>query len=276
MSTNCSSSSTLDHEKDHDIHEPAPVLGRDLHPVATDPLELPYRTLTENADMGEYTQETATGLRLHVTKSNRTGKEEKYELVTFTIDDKENPKNWSKPYKWWCTMVVAFTCFTVAFNSAVITADLVGVEDTFGVSEEVALLTITMFVVGFGVGPMGKRRRRRWSSGVYKQSLMLFFAAFAPFSETFGRKPIYASTLLIAVIFVIPCAVAKNIGTLLVCRLIDGIAFSGPMVLVGGTLADLWRAEERGIPMAAFSAAPFIGPAIGMFQVHTIRPPNQS
>ena len=35
------------------------------------------------------------------------------------------------------------------------------------------------------------------------------------------------------------------------------------MVLVGGTLADLWRPEERGIPMAAFSAAPFLGPAIG-------------
>lgn len=68
---------------------------------------------------------------------------------------------------------------------------------------------------------------------------------------------------MVAVIFVIPCAVSKNIGTLLVCRCIDGIAFSGPMVLVGGTLADLWKAEERGIPMAAFSAAPFIGPAIG-------------
>lgn len=69
--------------------------------------------------------------------------------------------------------------------------------------------------------------------------------AFAPFSETFGRKPIYVSTLLVAVIFIIPCAVAKNIGTLIVCRLIDGIAFSGPMVLVGGTLADLWRSTLR-------------------------------
>jgi MFS family permease len=69
------------------------------------------------------------------------------------------------------------------------------------------------------------------------------------------------STLLIAVIFVIPCAVSKNIQTLLVSRAIDGIAFSAPMTLVGGTLADLWRNEERGVPMAAFSAAPFIGPA---------------
>ena len=79
----------------------------------------------------------------------------------------------------------------------------------------------------------------------------------------YGRKPVYIITLSLAVIFVIPCAVAPNIGTLLVCRLIDGIAFSAPMTLVGGTLADLWRPEDRGVPMAAFSAAPFAGPAIG-------------
>jgi multidrug resistance protein len=86
---------------------------------------------------------------------------------------------------------------------------------------------------------------------------------FAPLSEVLGRRIIYATTLLVAVVFIIPCAVAPNIATLIVCRAIDGIAFSAPMTLVGGTLADLWRTEERGVPMAAFSAAPFIGPAIG-------------
>jgi MFS family permease len=122
----------------------------------------------------------------------------------------------------------------VAFNSSVITANLEGVSSTFHVSDEVALLTITMFVIGFGVGPL----------------------VFAPLSELFGRKPVYVVTLALGVIFIIPCAVAQNIGTLLVCRLIDGIAFSAPMTLVGGTLADLWRNEERGVPMAFFSAAP--------------------
>lgn len=78
------------------------------------------------------------------------------------------------------------------------------------------------------------------------------------------------STLLIAVVFVIPCAVAKNMATLLVCRTIDGIAFSAPMTLVGGTLADLWKNEERGVPMAAFSAAPFIGPASTFAPRHVI------
>ncbi|KAF2214720.1 hypothetical protein CERZMDRAFT_57223 [Cercospora zeae-maydis SCOH1-5] len=217
-------------------HEPDPV----------DVVNLPYRTLAAEAGdrMREYTEETATGLQPVISmRRTKTGeaKPEEYSLVTFVENDPENPKNWPKAMKWYCTMVVALTCFAVAFNSAVITADLVGPSETFGVSEEVSLLAITLFVVGFGVGPM----------------------AWAPMSEVLGRRIMYASTLLVAVVFIIPCAVAQNIGTLLVCRAIDGIAFSAPMTLVGGTLADLWRNEERGVPMAAFSAAPFIGPALG-------------
>lgn len=212
--------------------------------IASDGLDtvaLPYRTLTENAPMEEYAAETAEGTLARRVFSNKTGKTERYETVTFTPGDPENPKNWSKAYKWWCTMTVAVTCFAVALNSAIVTADIGGPVKAFRVSEEVALLSISLFVVGFGVGPM----------------------AFAPLSEIVGRRPIYASTLLVAVVFIVPCAVAKNIATLLVCRLIDGIAFSAPMTLVGGTLADLWHPEERGVPMAAFSAAPFIGPAMG-------------
>lgn len=226
-----SSNLSIDEEKGT-AHGAAPVEPID----AADVVNLPYRTLTENADMGEYLHETATGLRsVH---SHHTGRTERYELVTFTEGDVDNPKNWSKAYKWWCTMVVALTCFCVAFNSAIVTADIGDVAEAFNVSEEVALLPITLFVIGFGVGPL----------------------VFAPISELLGRKIVYVSTLAFAVVFIIPCAVAPNIGTLLVCRLIDGIAFSAPMTLVGGTLADLWRTEERGVPMATFSAAPFCGP----------------
>ncbi|KAJ5165259.1 Major facilitator superfamily domain general substrate transporter [Penicillium coprophilum] len=206
-----------------------------------DYLDLPVREVTDGADLREYIAETREGEIIKPVKSNVTGKMEDWKMVTFTIDDPENPKNWSKAYKWYCTMVVAFTCFVVAFCSSVITADIEGPMEDFHVGREVSLLVVTVFVIGFGVGPM----------------------VFAPMSEIFGRRPVYALTLAIAVVFVIPCAVSKNIGTLIVCRLIDGIAFSAPMTLVGGTLADLWKSEERGVPMAAFSAAPFIGPAIG-------------
>ncbi len=92
----------------------------------------------------------------------------RYRLVTFEPGDKANPKNWSKAMKWYCTLVVALTCFVVAFASSVITADISGVAEEFDVSEEVVLLTITLFVVGFGVGPL----------------------VFAPLSEVYGRRVI--------------------------------------------------------------------------------------
>jgi len=203
---------------------------------------LPIRTLSNNANLDEYTEETAEGT-ISWRTITATGEKQDHKLVTFTIDDPENPKNWSKAYKWYITMVISCVCFVVAFCSSVITADIEGAQADLHTTMEIALLSITLFVIGFGLGPM----------------------VFAPLSELLGRKIIYASTLAMAVVFVIPCAVAKNIETLLVCRLIDGIAFSAPMTLVGGTLADLWRTEKRGVPMAAFSAAPFIGPAIGTY-----------
>jgi multidrug resistance protein len=76
-------------------------------------------------------------------------------------------------------------------------------------------------------------------------------------------RSLYSATLFFGVIFIIPCAVSKNIETLLVCRAIDGIAMSAPLTIVGGTLADVWRKEERGLAMAMFSAAPFLGPILG-------------
>ncbi|KAG4026133.1 hypothetical protein MFRU_044g00040 [Monilinia fructicola] len=212
------------------------------HKETRDPaldINLPYRTLSPNANLSEYTAEKAEG-EIPLPSQKGDGKID-YKLVTFLPNDPENPKNWSKAFKWYITMVVAVTCFVVALASSIITADLIGVEKEFDVSEEVALVSITVFVMGFGIGPM----------------------MFAPLSEVVGRRLIYGVTLFLAVIFIIPCAVATNIETLLVCRALDGIWFSAPMTLVGGTLADLWRTEERGVPMAAFSAAPFIGPAIG-------------
>jgi hypothetical protein len=117
-----------------------------------DLVNLPSRTLGNDADLEEYIEETTSGQILKEVKSNKTGEIQRYELVTWKINDPENPKNWSKAYKWWCTMTVALTCFVVAFNSGVITADVKGPAEEFHVSEEVALLSVTLFVMGFGIG----------------------------------------------------------------------------------------------------------------------------
>lgn len=162
-------------------------------------------------------------------------------LVVFVDNDKDDPRNWSPARKWFLTLLLGLVCFNAALGSAIVTGDIEGPMKTFGVSEEVVILTITLFVLGFGFGPL----------------------LFAPLSEEVGRRIIYVVTLFGAVIFVIPCAKAPNIGTLLVCRLIDGLFFSAPMCLIGGNLADMFVGKDRGVAMSIFSAAPFLGPVIG-------------
>lgn len=59
-----------------------------------DLINLPTRTLGPNADLEEYTRETMDGQMLKEVRSHKSGMIERYELVTWKVDDPENPKNW--------------------------------------------------------------------------------------------------------------------------------------------------------------------------------------
>lgn len=78
-----------------------------------------------------------------------------------------------------------------------------------------------------------------------------------------GRRLLWVVPSFIYVIFIIPCAVAKNIQTLLICRFFCGIFASAPLTLAGGTISDIWDNEERGFAIALFAAAPYGGPVLG-------------
>ncbi|EMG50008.1 NAG4 Major facilitator superfamily multidrug transporter NAG4 [Candida maltosa Xu316] len=211
-----------------DLHKNAGLLGPleqpyDIKKIETHPD--PQSDYNEN-DPWKYPIDLDSGLR----------------IVEWVDGDKGNPKNISRAVKWTYTMILGAVCFVVALGSAIVTGDLDRPGEYFHVSQEVVILaSVTMFVIGFGVGPL----------------------VFAPLSEEVGRRPIYAITLFVAIIFIVPCGAAKNIGTLIICRLIDGISFSAPMTLIGGSLADIWEGPERGTAMAIFSAAPFLGPVCG-------------
>lgn len=111
-----------------------------------------YRSGSINVNLNDSVQKKRNSQAVYTIPVHDTEQPDTPTLVAFTSDDKANPKNWSKAFKWYYTMVVAFTCFVVAFNSSVVTADITGVSKQFGVSDEVSLLTVTLFVVGFGLG----------------------------------------------------------------------------------------------------------------------------
>lgn len=177
----------------------------------------------------------------HQTQQKQEQASDEVQFVTFLIDDPENPQNWSRPFKWTITLVASFLVLAVAYGSAAPTGGMGLICDKFHVSEEVANLTVAIMVIGFAVGPL------IWS----------------PLSEQIGRRPVYIISMSLYVIFNIPCALAPNIGCLLACRFLCGVFSSSGLSLAGGSIADVWKTEERGFAIAYFAAAPYCGPVFG-------------
>ena len=85
----------------------------------------------------------------------------------------------------------------------------------------------------------------------------------SPLSELLGRKLLWIFPTFVYIIFNIPCALAPNIGSLLVSRFLCGFFGSAPLTLAGGTISDIWGPTERGFAIAIFAAAPYGGPVLG-------------
>ncbi|GFZ44596.1 hypothetical protein JCM24511_02320 [Saitozyma sp. JCM 24511] len=161
-------------------------------------------------------------------------------------DDPENPYNWSTTTKIKTSaFVVIHTVISYTASSAFasglqgqgsVTADL-------GVSNTVALLGLSLFVLGYGMGPM----------------------VLHPLSDvpSIGRLPVYLVSQILATIFSVPCAIAPNIGTLLVSRYLQGLFSSPPLATGGATLGDMWTPGPLAYALACWGFGAVVGPAIG-------------
>lgn len=85
----------------------------------------------------------------------------------------------------------------------------------------------------------------------------------APLSEIYGRAIVYNFCNTIFLIFTVACALANNVGALIVFRLFAGIGASCPLTLGAGTIADMIPMEKRGLAMACWIMGPIIGPTFG-------------
>lgn len=78
-----------------------------------------------------------------------------------------------------------------------------------------------------------------------------------------SRTPISPTTLLTFSVFVIACAKAPTLSSLIAFRFLSGTFGSAPITNGGGTIADMIVQEKRGAAMASFSIGPLLGPIVG-------------
>ncbi len=166
--------------------------------------------------------------------------DEKYFIVDWDgDDDPTNPKNKTEARKWMVVIILAVGSYCVTNTSSLYTTTYEGMNAEFGSSRIVATLGLSTFLFGLGIAPM----------------------ILGPLSEFYGRRPIYIFAYTGFVIWLIPCAVAQNIQTMLIARFFDGFCGSAFLSVAGGTVGDMFTKETLQAPMLIYSASPFLGPA---------------
>ncbi|KAK3615318.1 hypothetical protein LTR56_026660 [Elasticomyces elasticus] len=162
-------------------------------------------------------------------------------VVDYIENDARNPMLYGPVKKWSLTMLVAFATLAVAFVSSAYSGGAEEIITEFGISEEVYTLGISLFVLGFAVGPL----------------------LWAPLSELFGRQILFTTTYAGLTAFNAGAAGSQNPWTLLILRFFAGAIGSSPLTNAGGVIADIFPAKQRGLAMTLFAAAPFMGPVLG-------------
>lgn len=170
---------------------------------------------------------------------NATGT--KYEVGWDGDDDPTNPRNMHKTRKWLVTFTMAFCSTCVTCTSSLYTTTYNQIVQEFESSRIVATLGLSLFVFGLGLSPM----------------------VLGPLSEFYGRRPIYIGAFFFFTVWLIPCAVAPNIQTMLIARFFDGLSGSAFLSVAGGTVGDMFAQHELQAPMMIYTASPFIGPGLG-------------
>ena len=113
--------------------------------------------------------------------------------------------------------------------------------------------------------------------GSFMTTIYLLGYAFGPFviaplSELYGRAIMFRSCTLLFAIFNMACAVADSFGSLVVYRLLAGIAGSCSGTLGASSIADMVVREKRGAAMSAYVMGPVFGPTIGPIIAGSLTP----
>ncbi|THZ27646.1 MFS general substrate transporter [Aureobasidium pullulans] len=241
---NGSTPSTQSHTSDTDsIHETQSIRQNDqdnhpnrLHLVRSYASGYSgFAPQTEYADIN--LKHTTTGATLG---STTTANDPAFE-VDWEDNDPENPRNWSMAYKSFVVFAMSYsTTVTVLFSTSY-TVTIASLERVFDVGHLTALLGLTTYLIGMAAGS----------------------TVLAPLSEMYGRRPVYIFSTAIFVLLILPCALAKNIESLLIPRFFGAFAAASLVSNAPGSINDIVVEEYRALAFSIWAIGPLNGPVVG-------------
>ncbi|KAJ8581108.1 MFS general substrate transporter [Rhizopogon salebrosus TDB-379] len=164
--------------------------------------------------------------------------------VDFKDRDTRNPVNFSPTKKWVMTITAcafsgisgaAGSSYVMSYSSMIRDLDCTLLQATMGLS---------MYALGIGLAPL----------------------VTTSFSEEFGRFLFYIISSFMFMLTEMMIALAPNVQTVIVARLLGGAFASTGSTLAAGTIADIWLPHQRGFPMSLYTlgiiASMGLGPTV--------------
>ncbi|KAF8159888.1 MFS polyamine transporter [Crassisporium funariophilum] len=173
--------------------------------------------------------------------SEKSSKDDEPIYIEFGEGDERNPINYSRRKKWAITSVACFATLLAASTAGTYNMGFPSMRRDLHCTQFEATIGLSAYALGFGIVPLVS----------------------ASFSEEFGRQPLYVGSGIGFMLMFMMVALAKNIQTVIIARLLQGAFGSTGSTMVGGTIADIWSTKERGLPMAIFALTAVGGTGLG-------------
>ncbi|KIW01717.1 uncharacterized protein PV09_06894 [Verruconis gallopava] len=165
-------------------------------------------------------------------------------IITWTgPNDEDNPQNWSTLKKCFTFGEICLLTFTIYSASAIVTPAEPTFEEKFGLSGQVSALSLSMYVIGYGIGPL----------------------VFSPMSEMgdVGRNIAYMGSFVVFIIMTAVGSGVNNYPGIVVVRFIQGF-FGGPVLAMGAASAqDILPFHKVQYGVSFWTLFAYAGPAIG-------------
>jgi MFS transporter, DHA1 family, multidrug resistance protein len=151
-----------------------------------------------------------------------------------------HPLTWPRLLKLRVALSSGTFVFVIAFSSSAFAPARGAVSQEFSVDGVVSSLGVSLFIIGFAIGP-------------------LFFA---PLSEVVGHAPLLWTGLVGCAVFQVPMAVGRGIGTVLAARLLQGIGGAALMSVGTGMFAEVFEPVTRGVVVSAMAGCMNLASAV--------------
>lgn len=143
--------------------------------------------------------------------------------------------------KWWVMTAVGLASFLETIDSSAVTLALPTMVNVFQVDFALVQWVMLAFVLT-------------------QATLMLVMGRLG---DTFGKKRIFLTGVVLAMVGAALCGIAPNIYWLIALRVVQGIGVAMAMALAFGIVAEAFPPEERGKAMGTIGAIVSIGIVIG-------------